>query len=238
MHRIQKIIAQRGLCSRRKAEELIRAGKVAVNKKIVSLGDQADPASDVITVDGKPLRPATTVYYMLHKPKGYITTSDDLYGRKKVLDLLPRSPRVFAVGRLDRYATGLLLLTNDGEFANKVMHPRFETSKTYLVTLDKPLEAGDRSRLIKGVVLEKSVVKAHIVVLKPTLVAVTVHVGLHKVIKRVFKSLGYIVKQLHRTHIGALAVDVSEGEFRTLSIDELKLVFVKPRITKKTFLEQ
>lgn len=237
MERVQKIIAQSGLCSRRKAEELIKEGKVKVNNKLITIGDQADAQKDTITVNNKPLEKEKPVYYMLNKPRDYITTSSDLFNRKKVLDLLPKSPRVFSVGRLDRYATGLLLLTNDGEFANKVMHPRYETSKTYLVTLDKPLSKKDEVILQKGIKIDKTVVKSQVVILEPKIVAVTVHVGLHKVVKRLFKELGYFVKQLHRTHIGNLAIDIEEGQYRLLTQQEIKLLFEKPKIFKKTFLD-
>lgn len=238
MERVQKIIAQSGLCSRRKAEELIKDGKVKVNGKLITIGDQADAKKDTILVNNKPLSLDPPVYYMLNKPRDYITTSSDLYGRKKVTDLLPKSPRVFSVGRLDRYATGLLLLTNDGEFANKVMHPRYETAKTYIATLDKPLAKSDEKKLVSGLKIEDTLVKSKVIMLQPKVVAITVHVGLHKVVKRLFKSLGYFVKQLHRTHIGSLAVDIPEGEFRTLSPQECELVFKKMAISKKTFMEQ
>ncbi|MCF7799265.1 pseudouridine synthase [Candidatus Woesearchaeota archaeon] len=235
--RVQKLIAQSGLCSRRKAEELIEQGKVKVNGKTITLGDKAK-ASDTILVNNEPIQKEKTVYYMLNKPKRYITTSDDMFNRKKVLDLLPKKPRVFAVGRLDRDATGLLLLTNDGDFANKVMHPSNGVGKTYIAVLDAPFRKEDAQKAKKGMLIDRSMVRATIIQLDKYTVAVTVHVGVHKVVKRLCKSLGYMVKHLHRTHIGSLAVDVNDGEWRHLTKEDMQKVFTKQTITKKTFLEE
>ncbi len=233
--RVQKIIAQSGLCSRRKAEELIAQGKVKINGKICSLGDKAKD-TDAVLVENELVQKEKTVYYMLNKPRRYITTSDDLFGRKKVLDLVPKKPRVFSVGRLDRDATGLLLLTNDGLFANKVMHPSNNITKTYIAILDKPFNKKNISQAKKGIRIDKVVVKADIIQLEKNVVAVTLHVGIHKVAKRLLKALGYMVKHLHRTHIGNLAVDVKEGDFRKLDAKDLKKVLEKTTISSKTFL--
>lgn len=232
--RVQKIIAQSGECSRRKAEELIKEGKVKVNGVVISLGDKASEA-DTVLVNEKPIQKEEKIYYMLNKPKQYITTSDDLFNRKKVLDLVPKKPRVFAVGRLDRDATGLLLLTNDGDFANKIMHPRNQVSKTYIAVLDRTFDKKDITRAKKGVVIEKRKVKVDIVHLEPKIIAITLHVGIHKIVKRVCKALGYMVKQLHRTHIGNLPVDVVQGEYRLLTESDKKKVFEKTIISEKTF---
>lgn len=236
--RVQKIIAQAGICSRRKAEELIEDGKVQVNNKIITIGDKADAIKDTILVNGEKIKKEKIITYLLHKPKGYITTSDDMYNRKKVLDLVPLKPRVFAVGRLDRDASGLLILTNDGNLANKIMHPSHEVKKTYIAMLDSPFRKESITKARTGVYLDKQLVQAEIILLEPTTVAVTIHVGIHKVVKRLLKELGYYVKHLHRTHVGSLALDVEEGSWRIVTDEDKKLIFSKNNITKETFLEQ
>jgi len=233
--RVQKLISKAGICSRRKAELLIAEGKVFVNGKKISLGDKAD-TNDKIVVDGKKLVLEKQVYYMLNKPKRYITTSDDLFNRKKVLDLLPKKPRVYSIGRLDRDTTGILLFTNDGSFAQKVSHPSNEVSKTYIVILDKPFDENLKQKLEEGIVLDKKSVKSKVILLDKKTIAITLHVGIHKVVKRLMKSLGYYVKQLHRTHIGNLALDIDKGSFRELTEDDLKKIFEKPDISRETFL--
>ena len=233
--RVQKIIAQSGVCSRRKAEELIEAGKVKVNRKIITIGDKADIAKDTIRVDGEKIEKERVVTYVLHKPKRYITTSSDMFGRKKVLDPVPTKPRVSSVGRLDRDASGLLLLTNDGDFANKVMHPRHEVNKTYIALIDRPFDKKSIAQAKKGVRIDKQLVQADVIILEPTTVAITLHVGIHKVVKRLLKELGYYVKHLHRTHIGSLALNVKEGSWRQLKESEKQKIFDKKKITVKTF---
>ncbi len=234
--RVQQIIAQSGLCSRRKAEELIEDGQVSVNGVTITIGDKAKE-TDQIIVNGQEIEKEPQAYYMLNKPARYITTSDDMYGRKKVLDLVPKKPRVFAVGRLDRDATGLLLLTNDGTFANKIMHPSNGIGKTYIAILDTPFKKSDIQKASKGVYIERTLVKAQIIQLDKNTVAITVHVGIHKVVKRVCKELGYMVKHLHRTHVGGLAVDVEDGQYRKLSSEDTKKIFSKEEITKDTFIQ-
>ncbi|MBN1175039.1 rRNA pseudouridine synthase [Candidatus Woesearchaeota archaeon] len=235
--RVQKIIASSGLCSRRKAEELIEEGHVKVNNVVVSLGDKADSQTDIILVNGKQIKIEEKKYYVLNKPKGYITTSDDMFNRKKVTDLVPRSPRVFSVGRLDRDATGILILTNDGDFAQNIAHPSKEVEKTYIAILDKPFSTFDIKKFKEGIRIEKDIVKAKVILLEKNTVAITLHVGIHKVVKRLFKMSGYYVRTLHRTHIGSLALDLDKGEWRELTEEDKKLIFTKPKITKATFLE-
>lgn len=237
IERVQKIIASSGLCSRRKAEEFIEKGQVSVNGRVITLGDKANAQIDKIEVNGRRIEPDKKVYYMLHKPKRYITTSSDMYGRKKVTDLVPSSPRVFSVGRLDRDSTGFLILTNDGEFANLITHPSNKVEKTYIAMLDKPFEKKHKEILERGVVLEKHRIIPKVVVLDKTTVAVTLHVGIHKVVKRMLKEVGFYVRQLHRTHIGALALDIESGTFRELSKEDMNKLFETSKITKKTFLE-
>ncbi len=233
--RVQKIIAQSGMCSRRKAEALIEDGKVEVNGTVITIGSKADGQKDTITVEGNEITKEKFVYYILHKPTRYITTSSDLFDRKKVLDLVPSKPRVFSIGRLDRDTSGLLLLTNDGDFANKIMHPRYEVRKTYIAILDGPFNKNAIGKAKEGVRIDGHLVRADIIILEPDTVAVSVETGIHKVVKRLLKSLGYYVRQLHRTHIGDLALDIEEGKWRTLEESEKKLIFKKTTITKETY---
>ena len=235
--RVQKIISASGLCSRRKAEEFIEEGKVKVNGVLISLGDKADSQVDKITVNGKLIKIEEKKYYMLNKPKDYITTSSDMYNRKIVTELVPKSPRVFSVGRLDRDATGILILTNDGEFAQNIAHPSKEIDKTYIAILDRPFKKSDVGQISRGIKIDKHIVKAKIVLLEKNTVSITLHVGIHKIVKRLFKELGYYVRTLHRTHIGALAVDVDKGEFRELTDEDKRLIFTKADISRSTFLD-
>jgi 23S rRNA pseudouridine2605 synthase len=235
--RVQKIIAQSGLCSRRKAEELIEAGRVQVNGHTIEIGAKADASTDEVTVDGQSLKIDQKVYYVLHKPKNYTTTNADPFAKHKVVDLVPRKIRVYPVGRLDKDATGLLLMTNDGTFANKVAHPSNGVSKTYVAILKTAINVNQIKKLAEGVVIDGRVIKSEVIQLEKNTVAITVHVGLHKIVKRLFKEVGSYVKHLHRTHIGNFALDVPEGDWRELEEQEKKLIFSKPEINKETFIQ-
>lgn len=227
MERIQKIIAQAGVTSRRKAEELIRDGKVVVDGRIATLGESADPERAAIVVDGQELKKEKSVYLALHKPKGYITTTSDPYGRPHVLALVRVPQRVYPVGRLDSDTSGLLLLTNDGGFANKVMHPRYEIPKTYIATLDKKIAEKDIEKINSGVVLERRKITARARTLSGKRVEITVHTGLNKEVKRIFKKLGYWVRELSRSKIGSLKLDVKEGKYRHLHPSEVEKLVKK-----------
>jgi 23S rRNA pseudouridine2605 synthase len=234
--RVQKIIAQSGLCSRRKAEELIIQNRVTINNKPCTIGDSADNNIDIIKVDNKPITKENFVYYMLHKPKDYITTSSDMYNRKTVLDLVPKNPRVFAIGRLDRDTSGLLLLTNDGDFANKIMHPSNEIIKTYLVTLKTPFNKKDINKAKKGIYLDTTKVTANIISITNNTILISIHVGIHKVVKRLCKELGYYVKNLQRTHIGNLSLDIPVKELRKLTLKDKQEINKKPEFSKEYLL--
>lgn len=236
MERVQKIIAESGLCSRRKAEELIEEGKVTVNGVTITIGDKADAQTDDIRVEGQHIHAESKVYYMLNKPKNYLCTSSDVYKRKTIHELLPKKLRIYSVGRLDRDATGLLLVTNDGEFANKITHPSHEVKKTYIAVLDNPFNPHDAKKLEEGIVIDKQKVTGEIILLDKKTIAITIHNGMNKVVKRICKHLGYYVRTLHRTHIGNLALDVLDGEYRELTDEDKELLFQTPEITKETFL--
>ena len=225
--RLQKILSSRGVASRRKAEEWIAAGRVQVNGCVAAVGDSADPEQDVILVDGKPL-PAESrpVYILLHKPRGYVTTLSDEKGRKNVTDLVDCGTRVYPVGRLDMDSEGLLILTNDGEFANAMMHPRHEIPKTYEVwvtgfhekaeeLLRRPIELdGYRIRPPKAVLLSQDGEKAKL--------SVTIHEGRNRQVRRMCEAAGMTVTRLKRVSEGSLQLDALPlGKWRYLTEEEL-----------------
>ncbi len=221
MERVQKLIAQAGICSRRKAEALLEQGLVTVNGRRVELGAQAS-TTDTIKVAGQTIRPERNVYYLLHKPKGYLTTVTDPHGRNNVVQLIPDPKRIFPVGRLDKDTTGLLLLTNDGEFANRITHPRYEVEKTYEAVLDRRISQEDIDTINKGVMIEKRLVVPVVKRLSGKRVRITIHTGLNKEVKRIFKRFGYWVRGLKRTRIGPVKLNVKEGKYRRLTRLEIQ----------------
>jgi 23S rRNA pseudouridine2605 synthase len=221
--RVQKIIAASGLCSRRQAEEFIAQGRVQVNGRTIKLGDGAKEG-DKITVNGAPIPQTEKLYFVLHKPKGYVTTVRDIYGNKTVMELIDREERLYPVGRLDKDTTGLLLMTNDGEFANRVMHPRYEIDKTYIATIDKPFDRKLVETYARGVRLKEGIVRAHVHVLGKTKVSVTLHQGFNHVVKRILNAHGYWVRELVRTRVGPIKLDVPLGAYRLLRQEEKELL--------------
>ena len=228
MERIQKIIANRGLCSRRKAEELITAGKVCCNGIVAVLGDTADPETDEITVEGKPLpREEKKVYLMLYKPRGYVTTLSDEKGRRNAAQLVEDcGTRVYPVGRLDMDSEGLLLFTNDGELANRLMHPRGEVNKVYRVwvtgwkaeslgLLQRPIELdGYRIRQPQVRLLKEGEEK--------TEVEVTIHEGRNRQVRRMCEAAGLRVTRLKRVAEGKLSLgSLKSGCWRYLTDREI-----------------
>lgn len=237
LKRVQKLISEAGYCSRRKAETLISQNKVTVNDTPITLGDKADPESDTISIDGTLLHFEKKAYLMLHKPVGYITSVSNREGRKTVMDIIHHNTRLYPVGRLDRDATGLLLLTNDGDFANRITHPSSEVQKTYIAVLTEPFRKDNLKKLRGGISLEGRLVKAdQAVILADDTVAVSIHIGLNKVVKRLFKACGYYIKHLHRTHIGSLALDIHKGETRPLTEDDKKAIFTPLTLDEDIFL--
>ncbi len=210
--RLQKVLAAAGIASRRKCEELILSGIVRVNRKVVDeLPVFVNSASDVITVDGKRIHAAEKVYYLLNKPKGVICTSSDPYGRKKVVDLIDCPERIFAVGRLDADTTGLLILTNDSELANRLTHPRYEIDKTYEVRIKGRMDGPAIEKLKKGVHLaEGKTGRAAVKVIKrsnaESLLQIVIRQGLNRQIRRMMARVGFRVRALKRTRIGNISI--------------------------------
>lgn len=229
MLRIQKIISNSGYCSRRKAEELIKQGKVKVNDKVASLGSSAEE-TDTITIDGKPLRREKRVYILLNKPRGCVTAVED--GRQKtVMSYVRVKERVFPVGRLDFNTTGALILTNDGDFANKIMHPRYELKKTYVAEIDKPITYAMVREMERGMMLTDGVTApARVRAIEPVLIEITLHEGRNHIVKRMFEHFGYRVKNLVRVKIGKVSLgSLRPGRFRHLTEKELEMLSGKER---------
>ena len=217
--RLQKFLAQASISSRRKAEDLITAGKISVNGQVVTaLGTTVDPDNDTVTYRDKPVRRVGWVYLALHKPTGYISSTDSTQG-KTVMDLLPKeikTQRVFPVGRLDKDSSGLLLLTNDGAFAQRVTHASFGCEKEYFVTLDQDFRPEDIARLKRGMRLDGprlvplQVLRAH-----NSSLQVVLRQGVHRQIRRMLGRLGYTVVKLKRVRVGALPLGtLAEGGIR------------------------
>lgn len=218
--RVQKIISNTGYCSRRHAEELIAKGKVRVNGRVIKLGDKANLDSDEIYVNDFRIEEAKKIYIMLNKPKHYEVSMAE--GVKSVLQLINIPERVIPVGRLDKNTTGLLLFTNDGDFANKITHPRYEKEKTYYVKLDKYIDQRDIKKIESGVNLQDGWIKGKVKVYQKDQVEVTIREGKKWIIKRLFFKLGYYVKELSRVKIGNLRMDVKVGKWRFLTKKEVE----------------
>jgi 23S rRNA pseudouridine2605 synthase len=232
--RIQKIIAGAGICSRRRAEELIVKGKVSVNGRVVTkLGAKADPDKDEIRVDGNLVsREGASVYIMLHKPEGYITTTRDPEGRPTVMDLLGKQrARIFPVGRLDWDTSGIILLTNDGELAQRLTHPSFQAKKTYEVKVKGVPDEGALSRLRKGVsISEKRSAPADVRIIpakrgKHTWLRISLVEGMNRQVRRMCQAVGHPVMKLKRTGIGPLRLeDLPAGTYRHLNEKEVSML--------------
>lgn len=225
--RLNKYIANAGICSRREADKHIADGKVKVNNKVVTeLGFKVKPVDDV-AFEGKPIRREKLVYVLLNKPKGFITTMDDPKGRKTVMDLISAAgdERIYPVGRLDRNTTGLLLFTNDGELAKKLTHPKHKVKKIYQVELDKPITEEDFLKIEEGVTLEDGEVKVdNVAILTPDArtIGMEIRMGRNRIVRRTFEHLGYEVVKLDRTTFAGLTKkDLARGKWRFLKEKEV-----------------
>ncbi len=225
--RLNKFIANSGISSRREADELIKMGLISVNGKVVTeLGFKVNP-TDEVRYENRMLRAEKPVYILMNKPKGYITTTDDPQERKTVMQLVgPKvKERIYPVGRLDRNTTGLLLLTNDGDLADRLMHPSFNVRKVYKVELDKPITKADFQKVLDGVRLEEGravVDDLAIVSDDGRTVGIELHIGWNRVVRRIFEALGYEVLKLDRTgYAGLNKKDLPRGHWRFLTKQEI-----------------
>ena len=231
MERLQKVIARAGIASRRKAEELILEGRVKVNGIVVDqLGTQVSN-SDIVMVDDKPLKNEEKVYYLVNKPKKYVSTADDEHNRNKVTDLVDCPERIFPVGRLDYESTGLIILTNDGDFANLLTHPKYHVPKTYHVTIKGVLSKNDLLTLKRGVILDdgSKTMRSEVKMINydreadKCTIDITIYEGKNRQVRRMIEALGFEVSKLHRTQFGTVRDDqMPIGSYRRLRPHEIK----------------
>ncbi len=232
--RLQKLLAQSGVASRRKCEELMLDGLVVVDGEVVTrLGTKVDPTTAVIRVDGKRLPPISAkVYLVLNKPRGVVSTMSDPEGRRTLSDLVADRPeRLFHVGRLDTDTSGLIMLTNDGDFAQRMAHPSYEVDKTYVAELDGEVTKDTVATLLEGVELDDgpvTVSRARVISLSgrgrgaKSIVELVIHEGRNRIVRRLFEQLGHPVRRLTRTGIGSVKLQgLESGELRDLTLDEL-----------------
>lgn len=235
--RLQKILSASGIASRRKAEEMIRAGRVKVNGNPVKLGDSADPERDIITLDGEAItQPGEKIYLALHKPRGFVTTMQDEKNRRCVADLVKDIPqRVYPIGRLDKDSEGLLLMTNDGAFANLVMHPSREIAKTYRVTVRPGINEEQLNRLSTGIEIDgRKTAPARVKVLEEqenrVVLEIVLTEGRNREIRRMCEALKLEVARLKRTAEGPVKLGMlKQGTYRELTPEELRILSVVSR---------
>lgn len=230
--RVQKILAAAGIGSRRACEELIAAGRVTVDGQVVGLGAKADPETQVITLDGErvPTNPRL-VHLLLNKPQGVVTTASDPQGRPTVMDLVPSNPRVYPVGRLDRDTEGLLILTNDGELANRLAHPRYEVDKTYVAQIRGNAKRKALRQLIEGVELEDGPAHARSVrelgsAQDRTLIEIVLTEGRKREVRRMLAAVDIPLERLARVKLGPLPLgNIRPGKFRPLTTQEVRRLY-------------
>ena len=229
--RLNKFIANSGVCSRREADNFILAGVVTVNGEVVTeLGTKVNINTDDIRFNGERLKGEDKIYIVMNKPKGYVTTASDPHADKTVMDLLKGCPsRVFPVGRLDKNTTGVLMFTNDGEIAEKLTHPSYDKKKIYQVSLDSKLKQEDYEKILSGVELSDGVIAAdeleYIEEDDHRKLGIEIHSGKNRIVRRIFESLGYEVKALDRVYFAGLTKrGLKRGEWRYLSEGETNLL--------------
>ena len=232
--RLQKYLAQCGVASRRKCEELVLQGRVQVNGVTVTeLGTKINPEKDKIKFDGKDIKQSPKlVYILLNKPIGYVTTADDQFGRDTVLDLVKVKERIVPVGRLDMYTSGALILTNDGDFVYQVTHPKHEIEKTYTVTIKGIVQNSEVEQLRNGIKIDDYITKpARVKILKTdtekdiSRLEITIHEGKNRQIRKMCEAVGRKVLALHRSKIGGIGVkDIELGKWRYLTANEVQQI--------------
>lgn len=229
--RLNKFIANSGVCSRREADRLIQAGVVTVNGKVVTeLGTKIDTRKDTVLFGGQKLQGEEKVYIVMNKPRGFVTTTSDPHADQTVMDLLTKCPtRVFPVGRLDKNTTGVLMFTNDGEMAERLTHPSFNKKKIYEVTLDRKLTEEDFDRILKGITLEDGIIKAdeldYVDAEDKRKIGIEIHSGRNRIVRRIFEYLGYQVKGLDRVYFAGLTKKgIKRGAWRYLTDGEVNIL--------------
>lgn len=224
MERLNKYIASCGVCSRRKADELIQEGRVKINDIVItSLGEKVEE-NDIVKVDNKFIsKEEKKVYIALNKPKGYVTTNSDQFNRKSVIDLIHEDVRVYPIGRLDMYTEGLLLLTNDGEFSNKLMHPRNKIEKTYIVTTNTAVTEKQLENLKNGVDIGDYITRpAKVKVISENKLQIIISEGKNRQVRRMCESVGINLLNLKRVQIGNIKLqNLQSGKFRYLTEEEI-----------------
>ena len=231
--RLQKFLSEAGVASRRKAEDMIRSGKVKVNGYAAQIGDSVDPKKDTVTVSGKKIRKETNLrYILLNKPRGYVTTTDDDLGRKCVLELVSDvKERIYPVGRLDRVSEGALILTNDGEFANAMMHPSKHVAKTYRVTVRPEITSEKVDVLSTGVMLDgRLTAPCEVSVIQKeegrAVLEIVLHEGRNRQIRRMCEAVDLEVARLRRVAVGPIKLGMLQtGEWRDLTQQEIDSLF-------------
>ena len=223
--RLHKILAASGIASLRKSEQLIAEGRIQINGQVAKIGDFADQDVDVILADGNRVSIQQKRYILLNKPTGYVTTVSDPHGRPTVIDLIDVRERVYPIGRLDVDTEGLLLLTNDGEFAQKMAHPSFEIEKTYRAELSRPLTEECEALLARGVKLDDgptgpALIK--VISARRRRVDITIHEGRNRIVRRMFASVGSPVIRLRRTRFGTMSInEMPKRAWRDLTLTEV-----------------
>ena len=223
--RLHKILAASGIASLRKSEQLIAEGRIQINGQVAKIGDFANQDVDVILADGNRVSIQQKRYILLNKPTGYVTTVSDPHGRPTVMDLIDVRERVYPIGRLDVDTEGLLLLTNDGEFAQKMAHPSFEIEKTYRAELSRPLTEKSEALLARGVKLDDgptgpALIK--VISARRRRVDITIHEGRNRIVRRMFASVGSPVIKLRRIHFGTMSInEVPKRAWRDLTLTEV-----------------
>ncbi len=224
--RLNKYIAESGFCSRRKADELISQNRVTVNKDTAKLGMEVNDG-DIVRVDGERIKLDTNYeYYLLYKPKKVICTNSDNFARRLAVDFIKSKKRLFTYGRLDYMTEGIIIVSNDGDTYNKVMHPRKKLFKTYVAKLDKPIDDKDLARLEKGILIDgQKTAPAKIKKTDDAEVKVSIYEGRNRQIRKMFENLHYNVKELKRVTIGEFKIgNLKPGEYRKLTEDEIEYI--------------
>ncbi|MBA4250248.1 MAG: rRNA pseudouridine synthase [Chlorobiaceae bacterium] len=230
--RLNKYLAECGVDSRRGVEELITGGRVLINgEPPVSIAAKINRETDVVTVDGEKVKPLRNIYYLLNKPRGTICASKDLKGKPTVVDLINSKIRLFPVGRLDFNTTGALIITNDGQLAYFLLHPKFKVPRVYEVKLDKPLRIEDEQKLLQGITIEQKLGNFESVEFQSNnrrYLDVLAIEGRNHFIKNMFSSLGYIVTSLHRKSFAGFSVqNIALGQYRQMTPIEIKELYKK-----------